>query len=127
MSYLCVKPLRLGGVDYAAGDNIPDGAVLKQRVRGLISMGYITQAAEPEKPNPAPPAPPANDPDPSGETGGEKTEDEGSEKKEDPEAGKEGPEMPQNPENVADDNLNDDSGEKAAKPDKEATKARKKQ
>lgn len=40
--YTCIKALTLGGVGYAAGENIPAGAVLPGRVRALIKQGYIS-------------------------------------------------------------------------------------
>lgn len=40
--YTCIKALTLGGVGFAAGENIPAEAVLPGRVRALIKQGYIS-------------------------------------------------------------------------------------
>lgn len=54
--YTCIKALVLGGVGFAAGDNIPAEAVLPGRVRTLIKQGYIAPANT-QKANVAPELP----------------------------------------------------------------------
>lgn len=44
--FLCVKPLTLSGTGYLPGSIIPADAVLPNRVRALMRMGYIAAADE---------------------------------------------------------------------------------
>lgn len=44
--YICLKSLRLGGVDYNQGDPIPAEAVIPSRVRALTAQKYIAAAAD---------------------------------------------------------------------------------
>ena len=46
MRYYCEKPLTIGGKRYLKGDTIPEGVVLPERVKKLISAGCIAEKAE---------------------------------------------------------------------------------
>lgn len=46
MNYVCVKALRLNGVDFKPGEIIPDGAVRSGRERALKSTGYISEVGD---------------------------------------------------------------------------------
>ena len=48
MAYIALKPCRMAGDDYIAGDVIPDAAVVPEREDALVRMGLIAKTPVPE-------------------------------------------------------------------------------
>lgn len=46
MGYFCLKPCRLSGTDYKAGDPIPTEAVVPESVKALMEMGFIAETTD---------------------------------------------------------------------------------
>lgn len=50
MEYFCLKPCRLSGKDYVAGDSIPDESIVPECAKALEEMGFIAVANETYQP-----------------------------------------------------------------------------